>query len=200
MAIKAVIFDVGGVMYKEITDYSRICKKLGLDLEKFMKVWEKYRHAGSTGRITNKKYVASIARDMKISPKQLHGVWRQVKMEDMRRLPGMESIVKRLKKQRYTVGTLTNIMGIHHEMRNELGAYNHFHFNICSCEVGLRKPDKRIYKLLIKKLKLPVKEIVFIDDWSKALVPARKLGMKPSTEVQSSHIRMGLGLILTVEK
>ena len=176
--IKAFIFDIGGVMYKEDTNYARICKKLGIDLKKFMKVWEKYRHAGSTGKITNAKYISLIAKEVKTDSERLYRVWRQIKLKEMKRMPGMESIVKKLKNRKYIVGTLTNVMGVHHEMRNEIGAYDHFHFNICSCEVGIRKPDKRIYLLLLKKLKLHPKEIVFIDDYEPCLKPARKLGLK----------------------
>jgi len=176
--VKAIILDIGGVMYKEDTNYPRLCKQLGLDLKKFMILWHKYRVSSSTGKMSPKKYMAAMANGLKVSPKKLHEAWRYIKIDEMRKIPRMETLVKNLKKKGYIVGSLTNIMGVHHKMRLEIGAYNHFHFNICSCEVGLRKPDKRIYTLLLKRLKLPPKEIVFIDDYEVCLKPARKLGIK----------------------
>jgi putative hydrolase of the HAD superfamily len=176
--IKAIVFDVGGVMYQEDTNYSELCKQLGLNLETFMKVWQKYRHRGSTGKISNKKYIAFIAKEMKTNPEKLFTIWKKIRLRDMKEIPRMKLLVKKLKKNKYIVGTLTNIMGIHHQMRKEIGAYRDFHFNICSCEVGLKKPDPRIYRFLLKKVKLPSREIIFIDDYLPCLEPAKKLGIK----------------------
>jgi len=48
---------------------------------------------------------------------------------------------------------------------------------VISCDVGLRKPDPKIYRLVLKRLKLPAKNTVFIDNQKWNTKPARKLGM-----------------------
>ena len=56
--------------------------------------------------------------------------------------------------------------------------YKRFGVVVVSCDVGLRKPDPKIYKLVLKKLKLKPNQTVFVDNQEWNLKPARKLGMK----------------------
>ena len=49
---------------------------------------------------------------------------------------------------------------------------------IVSCDVGIRKPNPKIYKLTLKKLKLSPRQILFIDNQEWNIKPAKKLGMK----------------------
>jgi len=48
---------------------------------------------------------------------------------------------------------------------------------VISGEVGLRKPEPRIYELGAKAIGLPPAECVFVDDLASNLKPARELGM-----------------------
>ena len=49
---------------------------------------------------------------------------------------------------------------------------------VVSCDVGIRKPNPKIYKMILKKLKLKGKSCIFIDNQKWNLIPAKKLGMK----------------------
>jgi putative hydrolase of the HAD superfamily len=42
----------------------------------------------------------------------------------------------------------------------------------------MRKPELKIYRLTLKKLKVKPEECIFIDDKEKNLKPAKKLGIK----------------------
>lgn len=44
--------------------------------------------------------------------------------------------------------------------------------------VGLRKPDPRIYELVCRQLAVEPARVVFLDDISRNLKPARALGMR----------------------
>ena len=46
-----------------------------------------------------------------------------------------------------------------------------------SAEMGIAKPDPEIYKMVLEKLDLAPEEIVFIDDFIENIESARKLGM-----------------------
>jgi putative hydrolase of the HAD superfamily len=48
---------------------------------------------------------------------------------------------------------------------------------IISGDVGLRKPNPRIYQVLLEQLEVSAKECVFVDNSLKNLEPASKLGM-----------------------
>jgi putative hydrolase of the HAD superfamily len=49
---------------------------------------------------------------------------------------------------------------------------------IVSGEVGLRKPDPKIYELALDQIGRPAAECIFIDDVEVNLVPARRLGIR----------------------
>ncbi|OGK30922.1 hypothetical protein A3F29_02380 [Candidatus Roizmanbacteria bacterium RIFCSPHIGHO2_12_FULL_33_9] len=52
-----------------------------------------------------------------------------------------------------------------------------FELIVSSGYYGYKKPDARIYEILIKKLGLKPEEMLFIDDKEPLLVPAQKLGI-----------------------
>lgn len=49
---------------------------------------------------------------------------------------------------------------------------------VYSCEVGMKKPDKKIYEFLLKKYDLKPEECVFFDDTQKNIDAACELGFK----------------------
>jgi putative hydrolase of the HAD superfamily len=46
-----------------------------------------------------------------------------------------------------------------------------------SAKIGLRKPDPRIYQLMVETLKVDPKKCVYLDDLGVNLKPAREMGM-----------------------
>jgi putative hydrolase of the HAD superfamily len=46
-----------------------------------------------------------------------------------------------------------------------------------SAKIGLRKPDPRIYELMVETLKVDAKNCVYLDDLGVNLKPAREMGM-----------------------
>jgi putative hydrolase of the HAD superfamily len=59
-----------------------------------------------------------------------------------------------------------------------LGLYRGFEPVILSYQEGVRKPDPRIYQIAIKKLGVKPGEILFIDNLSQNLVPAKAAGLQ----------------------
>ncbi|MCU1694903.1 MAG: HAD-superfamily hydrolase subfamily variant 3 [Mycobacterium sp.] len=67
---------------------------------------------------------------------------------------------------------------------------------IDSSQVGVRKPDPRIYEELIRRLDLPAETIAFIDDLPENLPPAARLGIRTvlftgADELRSALTKMG---------
>lgn len=54
----------------------------------------------------------------------------------------------------------------------------YFDLIISSSDIGLAKPDKRIYGYLIDRLGVKPEEIIFIDNRKENLLPANSLGIK----------------------
>lgn len=180
MGIKAIVFDIGGVLDKE-TDmtnhYFPVCKKLGIDYEKFMSIRNQKAHLVKIGKMTTLALMRYICKKMGLKYPELKKYWIKYKKQSLIKDRAVESTIKKLKKNGYLLGTLTDVLDLHQKLRIEKNFYEHFNFNIVSCEVGLAKPDPKIYKLLLKKIKLSPKEIVFIDDYQSCLDGAKKLGI-----------------------
>ena len=77
---------------------------------------------------------------------------------------------------RYSLGLLTNNVAEAAIWRDEL-PHDLFEVLIDSSAVGVRKPDPRIYELVLEQLGRTPAESVFIDDFEENLPPARELGM-----------------------
>jgi putative hydrolase of the HAD superfamily len=46
-----------------------------------------------------------------------------------------------------------------------------------SAKIGLRKPDPRIYQMMVETLRVDPKRCVYLDDLGVNLKPAREMGM-----------------------
>lgn len=66
--------------------------------------------------------------------------------------------------------------------------FEHFDVVIDSSEVGIRKPDPRIYETLIDRLDKPAEAIVFVDDLPENLPPAAGLGI--NTVLFRDHMQL----------
>ena len=67
---------------------------------------------------------------------------------------------------------------LYHECEEELGFIKKMDGGILSFEVKMKKPDKDIYELLIKKYSLNPERCVFLDDREVNLRAAGELGFK----------------------
>ena len=63
-------------------------------------------------------------------------------------------------------------------LRKKYDLNQYFEEIVISSDVGLRKPDKAIYELLLRRLQCRPEHSVFIDDRQKNLIPAMRAGMK----------------------
>jgi len=89
----------------------------------------------------------------------------------------MNSLLIKLKK-RYPLCVISNTNKLHWDhIRKEFGIWKHFRRLFPSHEVGHRKPDPKIYKKVLKKIRLRPEETVFIDDKSSFVKGARRVGM-----------------------
>lgn len=87
-------------------------------------------------------------------------------------------LIKKLKKK-FKTGLLTNnFPGNIEYYRKAFENYSIFDVAISSHEVGMIKPDPKIFKLVAKRLKCKLENCVFVDDWEKNVEAAIKLGMK----------------------
>jgi len=180
MKPKAIIFEIGGVMVKGNnmkTHYVPLIKSMGVGKDEFFKSYLKYVGGASRGKMTGKQMISSIAKDLKVDKNKLMRNWIKYKKKAIIKNFVLERFIKKLKKD-YKVGSMSGVLDLHCKLCKEKKIYDVFDFNIYSFKVKCNKPDMKIYRILIKKLGVSPKEIVFVDDTKACLVPAKKLGMK----------------------
>jgi putative hydrolase of the HAD superfamily len=182
MMIKGIILDYGGVLIDD-TDapaYRQISKLFNRDYASVQSAVEEALPNLQTSKINEKEFWARVFEKLGIR-KDASGFerfWIESYKKNLHSKEGMESLVERLKAAGYKLGVLSNTEPSHAEFNWKRGAFINFDAVVLSCEVGMRKPDDRTYRMALGKIDLKPEECVFIDDKKEYLIPARKIGLK----------------------
>jgi epoxide hydrolase-like predicted phosphatase len=180
VAIRAVVFDIGGVL--EITPDLGVHRlweaRLGLaggEMDERMgDVWT----GGSLGMLTLEEVHRAIRDRLSLGEQQLAAymtdLWREYLgaantelIEYARRL-----------RPRYRTGILSNsFVGAREREQAAYGFEDLVDEIVYSHEVGLAKPDPRIYALVCARLEVQAREMIFLDDADQAVAGAREAGM-----------------------
>jgi len=180
MPIRAIVFDVGGVL--EITPdlgvtakwEQRLQLKPGELDERLHGVWR----GGSLGTLTEEEVHTSIGEIMGMSAAQVDAFMDDIWAEYLGTLNVELTEYFRRLRPKYQTAILSNsFVGAR---RREQERY-HFDelcdFIIYSHEVGMSKPDRRIYALTCERLGVQPAEVIFLDDREAAIDAAREYGM-----------------------
>ena len=179
--IKAVIFDVGGVLHTDEMKFVRqdIISTLGLTKKIYESSYSKLIQPLSKGEISEKQFWTSFIKEATskvVLPEK--SLFTREFSKRFKVNKDVNKIVKSLKAQDYKLAVLSNTIKSHVEVNKKMGIYDNFPIRILSCEVGLKKPDPSIYKLALDKLGTKSEETVFIDDKQEFVNVAEKLGLK----------------------
>ncbi len=178
--IKAIIFDVGGVLHTNESYYinQHIEKRLGVKLTKFKNQYKKLIDTLEEGIINEihfgKKLIRFTKSKLKASKKSL---FTQEYIKRYKKNYNVLKIVNKLRQKNYKLAILSNSIESLVRVNYKMGIYKDFKIKVFSHQVGIIKPDPKIYKLTLKKLQLEPKETVFIDDKIENVIAAKKLGM-----------------------
>ncbi len=94
-------------------------------------------------------------------------------------------------------GLLSNSWGTEGYPREKIAA--HFDTVVISGEVGLRKPDPRIFRLAADRLGLPVEACVFVDDLDLNVEAAEAIGMKGVVHRDDQSTASALSALLDLD-
>lgn len=165
--IKAVIFDLGGVVIEWSGDiaYRYFSKRFGFEFEEMRKRLRKLIPLLQRGDIDEKEYWKRFfeSYDKPLS-EDWKGLWQKILREVAKLDEGVIDIINSLKRNGYRVAALTNTEPSHYEWIERMGWYNYFEVVVASHIVRMIKPERRIYELILEKLGLEGKECIFIDN------------------------------------
>lgn len=178
--LKTVIFDFGGVLLRthDRSFRHKWDEKLGLELgtfENFIFNGPKGRQA-QHGQVTWEAVWESAAKKFNLSEAEITAAKREFFSGDALDV-GLVDYIRRLKKH-YAIGLLSNTW--HRDgltLLLQYGIANAFHFTLTSAEVGIMKPNPKIYRLALERAKVVPEEALFIDDMQANVLAARNLGI-----------------------
>lgn len=188
---KAVIFD----MYETlITHYncplyfgSEMAADAGVATSEFYRVWrnDEYEWMRTVGKMTLEELITMTLKDVgnysqglveKLAAKRV-----ATKVECFNHLhPHIIPMLEELKKQGIKIGLISNCYFEEAKVIRESALFPYFDTVCLSCELGIRKPEKEIYKVCMKELSVEADDCVYVGDGgSYELETAKALGMKP---------------------
>ncbi len=174
-----IVLDFGGVLTHEPNRESVIQflrKSLELSPQEFEIVNQEKRNAVKTGK-RDQDFWIEYARKKNISlPENWENSLNLVMKEAMGINYEMYDLVFALKRKGIPVALLSNIDDRLAKIIKEFDLYAPFTPCILSCEVGLEKPDPKIYELLLQEIQMPANQILFVDDRKENIDAALKLG------------------------
>ncbi|MEK9200713.1 MAG: HAD family phosphatase [Patescibacteria group bacterium] len=179
--IKAIIFDYFGVIgsVKNHGAKKRIAEAFGVTEETVGPVLGKLIPDFRTGRLTEIQFFREIAAVLgKPLPENTHDIWRAGFQENLITDKKIMDFIKQLKARDLKMGILSNTLPPWAEIVRNNGGFTDFDSVVLSCEVGLQKPDPKVYELALDRLGVRGEESLFVDDKEENLEVARSLGMR----------------------
>jgi epoxide hydrolase-like predicted phosphatase len=194
--LKAVIFDVGGVLIRTHSWAGREkwATRLGLDAREF----EDFVFSGESGRQAQLGQISSAE----------HWTWLadhfgldETGMAELRRDffsgdrldESLVAYIKRLRQAGYRTGLLSNAGGeARHLLSGDYPIIDHFDGVVISAEVGVMKPDPKIYQLAAERVEVDVTEALFVDDVVENVEGARAVGMEAVHFTEPELVRQQL--------
>jgi putative hydrolase of the HAD superfamily len=182
MAIRAVVFDVGNVLELTEDDYVSAlagqAASLGLTAGEFAELMAEVSEGGDIGSVTLQQVHGKLAEALGINEAEVNEIMETMWREYLGTANTAMTEWARGLRPRYKTGILSNSFVGARE--REQAAYGYMDFIddlVYSHEVGLLKPDPRIYRLSCERLGVAPREVVFIDNHQPFVDAARHVGM-----------------------
>ena len=178
--IKAVVFDIGGVL--EITPRTgweqTWCDRLSLTRVQLIGRLEPVSARGGLGTLSLPEVECEIARVLALGDPELRALMTDVWTEYLgtlnHRLAGYFARLR----PRYRTGILSNsFVGAREREQAAYGFAEICDVIVYSHEEGVKKPDERAYRIVCQRLGVRPHETVFLDDARECVDGARDAGM-----------------------
>lgn len=205
--IKAVIFDFGSVLIGGDwrAAYRIIAKKLKISPKKLLEIVIPLLEKWNKGKIDEEEFWQGLEKRIgeKLPSEFKKDLWYRTYKENRSDIEESWKILAELKKRKFRLALLSNTIPPHVKANKKIGRLNRlkkigFETFVWSCEVGVHKPEPKIYKIILKRLNLPAKECAFVDDKLDNIRAAQKLGIQGihfKTPKQLRKVLIKLGLL-----
>ncbi len=180
MKIQAIFFDFGGVIQR--TEYQaprqHLAQRFGMEYDDIDNIVFNSPTAkqATVGEIPVQKHWEAVAKRLKVSKEQIAGVENEFFAGDVIDHSIMEYL--RSLRPRFKTGLISNAWSDMREylVRKKLDEV--FDTLTISAEVGVAKPEAKIYRLALEQAQVQPEASVFVDDVRVNIEACEALGMK----------------------
>lgn len=180
MKIKAVFFDFGGVIQR--TEYQaprqQLAQRFGMEYEDIDNIVFNSPTAkqATVGEIPVNKHWEAVAKRLKVDKKEIEKVEAEFFAGDLLDLSILEYL--RSLRPRYVTGLISNAWSDMREYLIRKKIDDAFEHLTISAEVGVAKPETKIYHLALEQAQVKAGEAVFVDDVLANIEACEAVGMK----------------------
>jgi len=178
---KAVIFDMGGVLLRTVDNTPRkaLAERFGTTREEL----EKFVFVGPTslqsevGVLSDADHWRAVLRRYGQEHLDIRDVYREFFAGD-----GLDQELLNYAyalKPVYRIALLSNAWtNTRENLKDIFDFIDRFDISIFSAEVGVRKPDRAIFEIMLERLGAEASEAIFIDDMEINVAAARSMGIE----------------------
>ena len=177
--ISTIVFDIGNVILH--FDYLRAARRFaeatGLPVEEIEKhfYFSELERLYSKGKVTSEEFFGKLKADLglKIDFQTFADIWNDIFWLNH----SVADMIKVLK-GKYRLAAITNTTDLHFRYWIEnFPILRMIDIFFPSHEIGMRKPDPELFKLVLNKLGAKGEEVIFVDDMEENAKAAQALGI-----------------------
>ncbi len=178
-----VIFDLGGVVLKGDFMHHIVAnagKRLNVPTAKLHEVMRQEEGPMERGEETEVRFWRRVCERLHVeapAERVLASLLRHRYAAQSNVDPAVRRLIRMLR-QHYTVVALTNTNKTHTAINRSRGLFRPFDRTFISCDLGMRKPEKRVFTHIASVCNVPLAKMLLIDDDRRWVTAARKHGLK----------------------
>lgn len=195
--IKGIIFDLGGVLVETFEKEFLECasKQLKVSKNKLATIIQQEEPALQRGKITSIEFWHRVCGKLGIeylSDKVLQTLWIKPYKKHAKINNEMLKFVKKIRNN-YKLAVLSNTIKDHSQINRKRNLFDYFDKVLLSDKVRLRKPEKEFFNEASKRLGIPFKNLIFIDDETRWVKAAKKHGLNAILFKTVDQLKKSLG-------
>ncbi|HSB66241.1 MAG TPA: HAD family phosphatase [Anaerolineales bacterium] len=203
MTIKAIIFDLGGVLLRteDFTPREHLAEGMGMDRHKL----EELIFGGVSGEkaqrgeITTEQHWANVSNVLGYTRQELKIMLDEFfytdKLDDE-----LVDYIRTLHKTYKTALLSNSADDLRRRIADEWHFEDAFDTMIISAEVGVAKPDPKIFQLALDRLGVKASEAIFVDDFQRNINSANETGIHGIRYQNTEQVRMDIARLLDADR
>ena len=187
--MRAVVFDMFETLVSlftcEVYKGTEIAADLGIPEKDFRSIWNPSEETRAKGEETVEEIISKAMRRFSHYDEELLQTVTRHRTDALINVfvtyrPDITDMLRALKERGIKVALITNCYYEERDVIVQSELFKYFDVALMSCEVGLIKPDRRIFEMCLQKLELDPDECLYVGDGGSCeLEAAAAIGMKP---------------------